>query len=195
MQNASSQEFQRRLTRLGELISQLEQQPDSIHRRQARELIEELLELHTRGLEKILEKIYETDPQAEATIDEFGRDPLLSGLLLLHGLHPLDLETRVRDALNRVRPRLGLHGGSVELIAVSPEGGVRLRLEGNCHGCPSSRVTLRSTIEEELNRSAPDIVSLEVEGATDTLLPDRIPIYTECPLPSGNGTKNEGEKR
>jgi len=193
MQNASSQEFHRRLARVEELISQLEQQPDSPIRQQVRELIQELLELHGRGLEKILAKIYDADPQGQATIDDLGHDPLLSGLLLLHGLHPLDLETRVREALDRVRPRLGLHGGSVELVAVTQEGGVRLRLEGNCHGCPSSRVTLRSTIEEELDALAPDIVSLEVEGATESLPANRIPVYTECPLPAGNGAKQKGQ--
>jgi Fe-S cluster biogenesis protein NfuA len=195
MQNASSQEFQGRLARVEELISQLAQQPDSPLLRQARELMQELLELHGRGMEKILAKIYEANPEGEAIIDELGHDPLLSGLLLLHGLHPLDLETRVREALERVRPRLGLHGGSVALVSVTPEGGVRLKLEGNCHGCPSSRVTLRSTIEEELNAIAPDIVSLEVEGATEPLPSNRVPVYTECPLPNGNGVNPGGEKR
>ena len=63
-------------------------------------------------------------------IDELGRDPLVSGLLLLHGLHPLDLEARVRNAIEEVKPRLGLHGGSVELLGITPEGRVQLKLKG-----------------------------------------------------------------
>ena len=75
----------------------------------------------------------------------------MGGLLLLHGLHPLDLEARVRQALDKVRPYLRSHGGNVELLGVD-EGVVRLRLEGSCHGCPSSAATMRQTIEEAILR-------------------------------------------
>ena len=44
---------------------------------------------------------------------------MVGGLLMLHGLHPLDLETRVRQALDQVRPYLRSHGGNVELLGVS----------------------------------------------------------------------------
>jgi Fe-S cluster biogenesis protein NfuA len=81
----------------------------------------------------------------------------------LYGLHPLDLETRVRQALEQVRPYLQSHGGNVELLGV--EGGIiRLRLQGSCHGCPSSAQTLKSTIEEAIAEKAPDAAGLQVEG-------------------------------
>lgn len=91
------------------------------------------------------------------------RDEVVSGLLLLHGLHPDGLEDRVAQALEQVRPALQSHGGNVELLDVR-EGVVHLRLEGNCHGCPSSAATMKSTIEEAILAHAPEIVSIEVQG-------------------------------
>jgi Fe-S cluster biogenesis protein NfuA len=185
---ALDREFQERLGRMEELIAALEQQADPVVREQARELIQSLLELHASGLERILSAIFDSGPQGAATIDELGRDPVASGLLLLHGLHPLDLETRVRHAIEEVKPRLGQHGGSVQLLGVTPEGGVRLQLEGNCDGCPSSRMTLKYSIEEALYAAAPDITALEVNGLVEEHAPAQAnPMFTECPSINGNG--------
>jgi hypothetical protein len=76
-----------------------------------------------------------------------------------------------------------LHGGDVDLIGVTPDGVVKLRLEGNCHGCPSSQLTLKSSIEEAIYAAAPDITALEVEGAIDrTSVPvGFVPKFAECP--------------
>lgn len=191
MQNKSSHDFQRRLDRVEELVAALEATPDPQVREQARELIQTLLDLHAAGFERVLAAVYDSGPSGAEIIDEVARDELVSGLLLLHGLHPLDLETRVRQALEAVRPRLGLHGGSVELVEVTNDGAVRIKLEGNCNGCPSSRVTLHSTIEEELYHAAPDITSLQVDGAADPhapVNPLRVPAFTECPTGSEIGT-------
>jgi Fe-S cluster biogenesis protein NfuA len=192
MDKSSSQEFQKRLGHVEELIATLESAPDSAMRKQARELIQALLDLHGTGLERILSVLYDSGVGGSAVIDDLGRDSLVSGLLLLHGLHPLDLETRVRKAIEEVKPRLGLHGGSVAVLGVTAEGRVQLKLQGNCHECPSSRLTLRFSIEEALYAAAPDLTGLDVEG-----LPDQQPKgfangsapppkFTDCPLPNGN---------
>ncbi len=197
MDKRNSQQFQRRLGRIDELIAALENAPDPKVREQTRELIQTLLDLHAAALEGILGAVHDTGQEGAALIDELGRDQLVSGVLLLHGLHPLDLATRVRNALETVSPRLGLHGGSVELVSVSEDGAVRLKLEGNCNGCPSSRITLHSTIEEELYTAAPDITSLEVEGATDPNAPAnpaRVPAFTECPTGNGQQLAEEAKR-
>jgi nitrite reductase/ring-hydroxylating ferredoxin subunit len=54
----------------------------------------------------------------------------------------------------------------VELIKVE-DGVAYLRLEGSCHGCPSSTITLKLAIEEAIFKAAPDIDRLEVEGVTE----------------------------
>jgi Fe-S cluster biogenesis protein NfuA len=191
VEKLSTQEFQKQLGRVEELIAALENVPDPKVAGQIRELIQTLLELHGSGLERILGVVY-AGAEGPSAIDELGQDRLVSGLLLLHGLHPLDLETRVRRAIEEVKPRLGQHGGSVELVEVTAEGAVRIKLEGNCHGCPSSRVTLHSTIEEELYAAAPDITSLEVDGAVEPLAAiaaNPAPAFTACPLPDGSEVK------
>jgi len=182
-----SPQFQKELGRIEELINALGAAADSAVAAQARELVQALLELHGVTLERALEIVHENDP---ALVDKLADDPLVSNLLILHGLHPLDLEARVRGALEKVKPRLGLHGGSVEMVGVTPEGGIKLRLEGNCNGCPSSRVTLKSSIEEAIYAAAPDVTGLEVEGAVDNFVnaPDGLqPEFTVCP------TDNEQE--
>jgi Fe-S cluster biogenesis protein NfuA len=189
-------EFQNRIARIEELIHAIEAIPDEIARAQTHELVQALLELHGRGLNRSLEITYESGLQGESLINKLAEDDLVSSLLLLHGLHPLDLESRVRNALDKVGPRLAQHGGRVELLVVTPEGAVKLRLAGNCQGCPSSILTLKFSIEEAIYAAAPDVTSLEVEGTTP-LEPTTangakgaipvVPKYTECPLPAGGG--------
>ena len=197
MDKKESQDFKTRIARIEELIQAVDALPDEAARNQTRELVQALLELHATGLNRALEKIYESGPEGELLINQLAEDDLVSNLLLLHGLHPVDLETRVRNAIEDVKPRLGLHGGSVELLGVTPEGRVQLKLQGNCHECPSSRLTLRFSIEEALYAAAPDLSGLDVEGlaeeqpkpAPNGAAP--IPKFTDCPLPNGNGQKAE----
>lgn len=195
MDKTQKRELQTALARIEELIQGIETIADEKGRTQARELMEALLAMQGRGLERMMEIIYESGPSGQAMIDELGDDELVSSLLLVHGLHPLDLESRVRHALEKVGPRLAEHGGSVDLLGVSRDGAVRLRLAGNCHGCPSSILTLKFSIEEAIYAAAPDVTSLEVEGTSP---PESatvqsangaepvVPKYTECPLPTGS---------
>jgi Fe-S cluster biogenesis protein NfuA len=156
-----------------------------------------LIELHRLGLEQALDIIYESKITGLALIDALAENDLVSKLLLLHGLHPLGLEARVRNALESVKPRLGLHGGSVELVSVSENGSVTLRLEGNCHGCPSSRITLKSAIADAIYSAAPDVTALEVEGAADTLVNANTGVeakFTMCPTDTLQELTLEGMK-
>ena len=107
------------------------------------------------------------DGPADGLIEQFGDDELVGSLLLLYGLHPVDLETRVRQALDKTRPYLRSHGGNVELAGVDPTGVVRLRLQGSCHGCPSSAMTLKLAIEKAIHEAAPDVAGIEVEGESE----------------------------
>ncbi len=190
MDKPKRSEFQNRMGRLEELIQELEQSPDQKTRSQAREIVQVLLELHGNSVNRMLELAFESERGGQTLIDQLAKDDLVSNLLLLHGLHPLDLETRVRHALEEVRPRLGAHGGSVQLLGVNPDGTVRLQLEGNCEGCPSSRMTLKYSIEEALYAAAPDITALEVDGLAEEHAPPAAnPKFNECP------TTNDSEPR
>ena len=98
-------------------------------------------------------------------MDRLAADPLVEGLLLLHGLHPLDVDARIQRALDQVRPYLGSHAGGVQYLGVS-DGVARLRLEGSCHGCPSSTVTVQLAIEGAVQDAAPEVTEVVVEGMT-----------------------------
>lgn len=155
--------FAQRMARVEQLIEKAERFPDPTAREVTREIAGALLELHGAGLARVLDALAGAADVGRSVLQALAADGLVSSLLILHGLHPVDLESRVRTALDAVRPTLAHHGGGVELIGVR-DGVVRLRLEGNCNGCPSSVEALRNLIESALDAAAPDRVGLEVIG-------------------------------
>ncbi len=68
-----------------------------------------------------------------------------------------DLKQRVEEALNEVRPSLQADGGGVELVDVSEDGKVSLKLTGACGGCPMSQMTLKMGIERTLKQRVPEV--------------------------------------
>src|SRR5437899_113601 len=128
------QEFQSRIRRIEELIQILEATAVPTTRAQARELVQAILEHHGVGLAKIMELANQFgNPRL---LESLVRDDLVGSLLLLHGLHPVDPVTRVQQALEKMKPRLFVHGGRVELLAASPDA-VRLRLHVEGKGSPA----------------------------------------------------------
>jgi Fe-S cluster biogenesis protein NfuA len=140
----------------------------------AEELAELLMDMYGAGLERILELLAEQPEGAE----QFRRvisDELVSGLLVLHDLHPDDTATRADRALESVRPYLGSHAGDVDLIGVVEEDGgpvVKLALKGSCDGCPSSAITVQTAIEAALATACPEVIRVDVDGVTT---PEAVP--------------------
>jgi Fe-S cluster biogenesis protein NfuA/nitrite reductase/ring-hydroxylating ferredoxin subunit len=159
------QELQERVARMGILLEEIESLKDPNAKAKAAEVVQVLLELYGEGLARIMEVVAQGE-EGERTFEALAEDELVSHLLLLHGLHPLDVQTRVVRALEEVRPYMQSHGGNVELLGI--EGGVaRVRMEGSCDGCPSSTVTLKLAIEEAILKAAPDLEGIEAEGVTE----------------------------
>lgn len=71
------------------------------------------------------------------------------------------LRDRVLSILDLIRPAIQSDGGDVELIDVTPQGLVRIRLHGACVGCPSSSMTLRIGIERNLKDNVPGVTGVE----------------------------------
>ncbi|WP_405620704.1 NifU family protein [Streptomyces sp. NBC_01508] len=138
----------------------------------ARERSEELVRLVTdfygAGLERLLDLVHEQGRLDDELLAALAEDDLVASVLLVHGLHPYSVATRVENALESVRPYLGSHGGDVELLGVTDEGAVRLRLLGSCDGCPSSSATLTLAVQGAVEAAAPEITSIEVEAAEET---------------------------
>ncbi|HTA03604.1 MAG TPA: NifU family protein [Streptosporangiaceae bacterium] len=131
----------------------------------AEELVGLLVGLYGDGLAQIATILAESGPGGAAMLARLADDPLVESLLLLHGLHPLDVDARIQRALDRVRPYLGSHAGGVEYLGVAA-GVARLKLEGSCSGCPSSTVTVQLAIEGAVLDAAPEVTSVVVEGMT-----------------------------
>jgi Fe-S cluster biogenesis protein NfuA/nitrite reductase/ring-hydroxylating ferredoxin subunit len=167
----ASSDVQSRLKSIEALVHQIERANDPELAATARELVGLLMEFHGAGLERMLEIVHDQAPAGTAIIEAFGRDDLLRSLLLLYGLHPDSLEARVLQALEKTRPYLKSHGGNVNLVGVDDMGAVTLRLEGNCHGCPSSSATLKLAVEEAIYDAAPDVTAILVQGSTQETSP------------------------
>ena len=67
------------------------------------------------------------------------------------------MKEKVETALNSIRPNLQADGGDVELIDVSDDGVVKLRLVGACGSCPMAQMTMKFGIEEVLREKIPEI--------------------------------------
>ena len=131
------------------------------------ELMRLVVDLYGGGLRRIVTIVDAVGPAGDAISTKMADDELVASLLLVHGLHPDDLQTRVQNALTRVRPYLGSHGGDVEVVAVDERAGsVRLRMTGSCDGCPSSIITVKLAVEGAIREMAPEVTSVEVEGVT-----------------------------
>jgi Fe-S cluster biogenesis protein NfuA len=127
------------------------------------DLVALVTNLYGAGLERLLEVLADAGRLDATALDALAADELVSGLLLVHGLHPHDVTTRVAAALDSVRPYLGSHGGDVELLGIDQAGVVTLRLLGTCDSCPSSTVTLQLAVEGAIQAAAPEITAIEVE--------------------------------
>lgn len=156
--------FRGRMQQLQTLLAELESFTDSTARAKMSRMVQSLMDFHGEGISRIVAQLQNDGATGQSTLERLAKDELVSSLFLLYGLHPLDLQTRVKSALDKVRPYLHSHGGNVELLGISPQGVVRLRMQGSCHGCPSSAATLQNSIEQAILETAPDVTEIAVEG-------------------------------
>jgi Fe-S cluster biogenesis protein NfuA len=162
-------------SRIEELLGRLRAAGDPGTADTAEEVVRLVVELYGAGLERTVEL---AGPEV---LERLVEDKLAAILLVLHGLHPKDTQTRVVEALDQVRPYLGSHAGGVELLGIDPEGVVHLRLEGSCDGCPSSTLTVKMAIERAIEEAAPEVTRIEVENLTREREPQLLQIRTMRP--------------
>src|SRR5580658_4773672 len=160
---AQDKELQKRMQRIGETIEQLESAADPSSRAMAKELLESLMALHGAALERILDLASQAGEAGETIIRKCGRDELVSSVLLLYGLHPEGLRTRVTRALEKSKSHIESHGGSTELVSISEDGVVTLRLHVKANGCGSTAGALKSAVAAAVQDAAPDATSIVVE--------------------------------
>jgi hypothetical protein len=128
-----------RVQRLDGLLQQVESLPDQQTRETAVMAIQGLLELYGEGLARIMRRV------SPATAQALAEDDLLKHLLLVHDLHPVDQEARVRRALPR----------DVDLLRVA-DGRAHVRVPPGC-------AAERAAIEQAIQEAAPDLDGVEFE--------------------------------
>jgi len=74
------------------------------------------------------------------------------------------MKERVQELIDQIRPNLQADGGDIELVDVTADGVVQVRLQGACHGCPGAAMTLKMGVERFLKKSMPEIKSVENVG-------------------------------
>ena len=160
---ADGKDFREDMQRIGALVQEIESIADPAVRATAKNLMQSLMDLHGAALEKALDIVADAGEPGMNIIDRLGRDSLVSSVLILYGLHPEDLETRVVKAVERIRPQLRKQGCEVELLGIN-DGAIRLRVETGSHTCGSTAKTLQATVEGAMYDAAPDLTSLIIEG-------------------------------
>ncbi len=169
MNTTEDPDVRRRIERLETLIQDLERLPDPGRREQAREMVQTLLDFHGAAVcAAARPRSPRSGEPGRARADRVagGRRARFEPALALRSSSRSTSKTRVDQALERVRPYLRSHKGDVELVGVI-DGVVTLRMQGSCHGCPSSAMTLKLAIEEAIYAAAPDVAAIEVEGVVE----------------------------
>lgn len=161
---------ERLVARVQDLQAQVDSTLDSATRELADELVSAVVQMYGAGLERIIGSLLQAGTEGERLATVLADDPLVGTLLLIHDLHPVPLEQRVRSALDSVRPYMESHGGNVELLSLE-NGVARIHLQGSCSDCSASSVTLELAIKQALEEAAPDLEGLEVEGVSPQALP------------------------
>jgi Fe-S cluster biogenesis protein NfuA len=161
---ANATEFQQRVQQLGKLIAELEHMPDSPLKVATGEWVHLLMEVHSAGIEQMMEIVFDSSASGQQTIDKLGNDPIVRSLLLLYSLHPEDLQTRVQKSLDALRPRLRKLNYGIEFLQIEEGGALHVQLESSGHACGSTTENVRSMVEEGIYEYAPDVTSLEILG-------------------------------
>lgn len=156
------------VAQLNALVEELEQYPDSEAREKALDVVQSILELYGEALRRILATI-DALPLKEQILSRMIKDDVIRAVMLIHGLMPIELMSRVAAVLDHLRPYLLSQGGDVELLGVE-EGRARLRLIRNGKGAQPV-AALKLEIENALNEAAPDLLGIDIEGITDAFKP------------------------
>jgi Fe-S cluster biogenesis protein NfuA len=158
---AKQKEVESQIESIDKMVRALEEAKDPVLSANAKELVQALMTLHGACLERMLEVVGQSGDAAKSIIDTFARDGVVKSVLLLYGLHPVDIKTRIVDALEKMRRS---HSGTVTFVGIDDGGLVTLRMEGKTEGCGSSASVLKQAVEQVIYEAAPDISGIVIEG-------------------------------
>lgn len=177
---AAANESRQIARRLQELIEQIQQLPNPAGRALLQDCVQSLLAFYGDGLSRILKHLQTSGAEGKGILNRMLEDQAISGLLFIHGLHPVPLEGRLRGALEKVRPYMQSHGGNIELLSFENDV-ARVRLEGTCKTCPSSVITLELAVRRAVDEACPDLLGFEVIGTSAGAAADPTPELSAQP--------------
>jgi Fe-S cluster biogenesis protein NfuA len=73
----------------------------------------------------------------------------------------MSMKERVQKVIDEIRPNLQADGGDIDLVDVTPDGVVKVKLRGACHGCPGAAMTLKMGVERLLKERIPEVTGIE----------------------------------
>ena len=163
----TSGEFQAHAEQIERAVQRVNELPDDDARTAALELMQSLMDLHGAAMARIVEVLGESGDAGRNSLASLGNDPLLCGLMVLYGVHPLSLEERAQRAIDKVRPQVQKQGGKVELLDVR-ESQVRVSIHSSGSGCHSSPDALKSAVEQAIREAAPEVIDFVAEGVASS---------------------------
>jgi Fe-S cluster biogenesis protein NfuA len=157
-------EVENQVESIDKMVRALEEGQDPVLRAKAKELVQALMTLHGACLERMLDVVGKNGESGKSIIDTFARDGVVKSVLLLYGLHPVDIKTRVLEALEKTQPSMPAHAVTVSFVSIDEAGMVTLRMEGKSEGCGSSASALKQAVEQAIYEAAPDISGIVMQG-------------------------------
>lgn len=160
------------IEKIEELVRRAEALDDPNARNVAVDLVQAVLEFHTAALDRVMEILAESGAAGDAIIERIAKDNLTGSALLLHNLHPDDLETRIHRAVHKLRELFSSLGARISLMAIEP-GTVRLHFESarTWAGTP-----VKTAMENEIFQAAPEIDTVLIEGLKEKPPADFVPV-------------------
>jgi Fe-S cluster biogenesis protein NfuA len=187
---SDSKDFRGDIQRIGALVQEIELIADPAMRATAKDMVQSLMDLHGAALEKALDIVAEAGDPGMAIIDRLGKDSLVSSVLILYGLHPDDIATRVEKAVDRLRSQLRKQGCEIELLGVN-DGAIRIHVEAGSHTCGSTAKTVQAAVEEAIYDTAPDLVSLVIEGLEEKPASGFVALGDLMAMPAASAVQRE----
>lgn len=156
-----SQALRRCLERIDEARNRLERSSNGEAQAVARELLGAVMDLHGLALARAL-TLAQSGVAGDDLAQRFVEDDYVAAVMLLHGLHPEDPETRLHKKLSAMRAHWGVRGFRVELLAVK-RGAAKAKVHWSNVVTSVERSALLREIEDVLTDVAPDLDLIALE--------------------------------
>ena len=160
------------IDKIEELVHRAESFPDPSARNVAVDLLQAVLDFHAAALERVIGIVAASGSVGETILEQIATDDLTSSMLLLHDLHPDNLETRIKRAIHKLEEVFFSLGARLSLLAIEP-GTVRLNFDSarTWSGTP-----VRASVESAIFQAAPEIGNVVIEGLKETPPANFVPI-------------------